>query len=507
MRATDDSPRSAALLTPSADGVQPEHPSQWWYWSGQLRGVSGRRYGVQLAHFAAEAVRGLLWGQMAHWAVVQLDRGEFTSGSRVWLGAPRRIEGRFALRTPAGDVSALGGDGRDRLRLALGALSLDLCAQGGQVVSHYGGHRHDYAFGGYTYYYSRPRMIAVGELRRGSERERVEGELWFDRQYGALSSAMLEGWQWFCVHLDDGAQLMIFRFNREAGERFAVVVGADGRARWLGPTEFHVEAQGHWHSPRSGVDYPCAWRVRTDLHPAWRRMVDHVRTVATQAVQLWMEPTLEQLGWRHPSPVLDAYDDPFNTWADMSCLLPREDWRGPTRPASLAYLVGPLHEHAAPPPPGAAAAGFQQRQVEAVKARARRWLDRAAPGIWPAASRAGAVPGFDTSTLFTAGPCPDDARLDAQYIRANVAGSERYVQSLRGSTRHRLFVASCGVEGLYPVGDWLNTGINSGDVEAATITGLQAARAILGGACPIPGEGDGWHRQRVDDHVTATHLP
>lgn len=266
MRATDDSPRSAALLTPSADGVQPEHPSQWWYWSGQLRGVSGRRYGVQLAHFAAEAVRGLLWGQMAHWAVVQLDRGEFTSGSRVWLGAPRRIEGRFALRTPAGDVSALGGDGRDRLRLVLGALSLDLCAQGGQVVSHYGGHRHDYAFGGYTYYYSRPRMIAVGELRRGSERERVEGELWFDRQYGALSSAMLEGWQWFCVHLDDGAQLMIFRFNREAGERFAVVVGADGRARWLGPTEFHVEAQGHWHSPRSGVDYPCAWRVRTDLH-------------------------------------------------------------------------------------------------------------------------------------------------------------------------------------------------------------------------------------------------
>jgi uncharacterized protein with NAD-binding domain and iron-sulfur cluster len=232
--------------------------------------------------------------------------------------------------------------------------------------------------------------------------------------------------------------------------------------------------------------------------PAWRRMVDHVKTVATQAAQLWMNPTLEQLGWHHPSPVLDAYDDPFNTWADMSCLLPREAWRGEQRPASLAYLVGPLHEHAAPPPPGPEHAGFQARQVDAVRAHARRWLDRAAPGIWPAAARGNAPPSFDTTTLFTSSPCPADARIDAQYLRANVAGSERYVQSLRGSTRHRLFTASCDVEGLYPVGDWLNTGINSGDVEAATISGLQAARAILGHARPISGEGDGWFRHRVD---------
>jgi hypothetical protein len=84
-----------------------------------------------------------------------------------------------------------------------------------------------------------------------------------------------------------------------------------------------------------------------------------------------------------------------------------------------------------------------------------------------------------------------------------VAGSERYVQSLRGSTRHRLFVESCGVEGLYPVGDWLNTGINSGDVEAATITGLQAARAILGGSKRIVGEGDGWGRHEVQRRVSA----
>ena len=269
MHSNDPSPRersTEALRTPSADGLQPEHPAQWWYWSGQLRAASGRRYGLQLAYFTAEAVRGLLWGQMAHWGLVQLDSGEFTSGSRVWLGAPRRIEGRFALQTPRGEASAHGGDGRDRLRLALADLSLDLHAHSRRVVSHYEGRRHDYAFGGYTYYYSRPRMLAVGELSRRGARERVEGDLWFDRQYGDLSGAMVEGWQWLSLHLDDGTQLMIFRFNREASERFAVHVGASGRARRLGPDELHVETLARWRSPRSNIDYPCAWRVRTDTH-------------------------------------------------------------------------------------------------------------------------------------------------------------------------------------------------------------------------------------------------
>lgn len=253
------------------------------------------------------------------------------------------------------------------------------------------------------------------------------------------------------------------------------------------------------------VPHLCPTLVAQD--PAWRRAVEHVKTVATQAVQLWMEPTLAGLGWRHPSPILDAYDDPFNTWADMSFLLPREAWRGARRPGALAYLVGPLHEHAPPPRLDAPSPGFQDRHVDAVRERARRWLDRAAPGIWPATARGGAAPGFDAATLFAEAALPPDARLAEQYARANVAGSERYVQSPAGSTRHRLFTAGCGVEGLYPVGDWLNTGINSGDVEAATISGLQAARAIAGDAHAIVGEGDGEHRHAIDRRVARSAHP
>lgn len=270
---------------------------------------------------------------------------------------------------------------------------------------------------------------------------------------------------------------------------------------WEGVGERVLERGRDFDEVVLGISLGALRHICGDLvagDAAWRRMVEAVGTVATQAVQLWMEPSLEELGWRRPSPILDAYDDPFNTWADMSFLLPREAWAGASRPRSLAYLVGPLHEHAPAPEPGSPDGhGFQDMHVEGVRARVGRWLDRAGPGIWPSAARRSGAPGFDRGVLHAEGEVPAEARLHEQYSRANVAGSERYVQSLKGSTRHRLFADGSGVEGLTLAGDWLNTGINSGDVEAATITGLQVARALLGAGRRIEGEGDGWGRFEV----------
>jgi predicted secreted hydrolase len=258
-------PDRSSIQLPHADGVQPEHPCQWWYWSGQLRSGAGRRYGFQVAFFAAEAVRGVLWGQMAHWAIVDLDAGRFTNGSRIWLGAPKRIEGRFSLASPSGAVEAVGGGGRDRLRLRFPELELDLRACGGPVAEHYGGRAHPYAFGGYSYYYSRPRMRADASLRDATgETHELRGDVWFDRQFGDLSHALVEGWEWLSIHLDSGEQLMVFGFNREVGERFASITDAHGVTRWLGSSELKLESLGHWRSPRSSVEYPCAWRLRAD---------------------------------------------------------------------------------------------------------------------------------------------------------------------------------------------------------------------------------------------------
>src|SRR5262249_40691720 len=74
--------------------------------------------------------------------------------------------------------------------------------------------------------------------------------------------------------------------------------------------------------------------------PRWRDMVEHARTVATQCFQIWMEPDMHELGWERPPVNLSGFVEPFDTWADMSHLIPEEEWPGPVR--SVGYFCSVL---------------------------------------------------------------------------------------------------------------------------------------------------------------------
>jgi uncharacterized protein with NAD-binding domain and iron-sulfur cluster len=69
-------------------------------------------------------------------------------------------------------------------------------------------------------------------------------------------------------------------------------------------------------------------------------------------------------------------------------------------------------------------------------------------------------------------------RLDAQFWRANVVGSDRYVQSSPGTIVHRLPAERSGFDNLFLAGDWTNNGLNVGCAEAAVMSGMQAARGV-----------------------------
>jgi uncharacterized protein with NAD-binding domain and iron-sulfur cluster len=236
--------------------------------------------------------------------------------------------------------------------------------------------------------------------------------------------------------------------------------------------------------------------------PPWKAMVDRVRCVATQAMQFWFKPPLAELGWPDPSGVLTAYYEPMDTWADMTFLLPRETW-GPDGPGQISYFCSPFHPTEPPPTPaaGRAPSDYGARQLAAVKAGVGPWLDQRLPQILP--DTAGRGGSFDRGLLFAPGAKTDAERLDAQYFRVNVdPPSELYVQSLPGSTRHRLAADGSGVDNLFLAGDWVRTGINAGCVEAAAMAGLQAARAISGRHIPIVGE-----RDLADSPLAAQNAP
>lgn len=201
------------------------------------------------------------------------------------------------------------------------------------------------------------------------------------------------------------------------------------------------------------------------LDPRWRRMVDSVRTVATQSAQLWIEQDEAALGWRGPDGVtLSGFGETFDTWASMSHLLATEQWPAERPPRSLAYFCGALPD------------GDPLRAPQRVRAALTHFLDREVRVLWPHAVDAR---GFRWSLLHDEADREGAARLDAQYLRANVDPSDRYVQSLPGSGRHRMAPGDTGFTNLVVAGDWTASGLPAGCLESATRSGVLAAQAVL----------------------------
>jgi uncharacterized protein with NAD-binding domain and iron-sulfur cluster len=202
-----------------------------------------------------------------------------------------------------------------------------------------------------------------------------------------------------------------------------------------------------------------------------------VKTVATQAFQVWLREDLGNLGWGHPFTSLSAFVQPFDTWADMHHLLGEEGW--PTRPGALAYFCSVLPDP--PAPPDRADAGYPARRHDEVRVSAVRFLNQEIGCLWPGAIR---WPGqFRWDLLVAPGEAAgsnhaDASRFDSQFWCANVNPSDRYTLALPGSAKHRISPLDNTYDNLTIAGDWTDCGHNSGCVEAAVMSGRLAAHAI-----------------------------
>ena len=73
-----------------------------------------------------------------------------------------------------------------------------------------------------------------------------------------------------------------------------------------------------------------------------------------------------------------------------------------------------------------------------------------------------------------------EARLDTQSFRANVDPTDRFSLSLPGTSRYRISPLELAFDNLTVAGDWTESGLNSGCVESAVMSGLLASHAISG---------------------------
>lgn len=296
-----EAPREFAF--PADHGPHPDFRLEWWYFTGNLEGEDGRRFGYQLTVFrralappgeggAADGEAISAWRTrqvyLAHFAVTDAAGRRFHAFEEVARGAaglagaeaePFRVwvEGWRAEAAPGAEAAPASDAAADRaaggifpLRLAAEAedVAIDLLLatakppvlQGDRGLSVKGP-----GAGNASYYYSLTHLPTRGTVTVDGERFAVTGLSWLDREWSTtLLGPGERGWDWLALQLDDGRELTGWRIRRPGSSPDRLdsltLIELDGTPRPLDAARHRLLASSPWTSP-AGARYPTAWRL------------------------------------------------------------------------------------------------------------------------------------------------------------------------------------------------------------------------------------------------------
>ena len=273
------------------DDAPHDRLTEWWYYTGHLRAPDGARFGFEYVIFRAE--RGgfpVTWA--SHLALTDEGAGQFHYAQRTEVG-PQVDRSGGATAEPGFDLVLTGIDltgstppgatpwlmsgslGEDHLDatatgvevsgdpVAAFGITLGLAARKPPAL-HDGDGWIDFGDAGGSYYYSRTDMAANGTIRLGDAVLRVEGDAWFDHQWGDFISVGGGGWDWFAVNLEDGTDLTISKVRAADGTYplvYGTLVRPDGTTQHLGAEDFEVTTTATWTSSATGATYPAGWTI------------------------------------------------------------------------------------------------------------------------------------------------------------------------------------------------------------------------------------------------------
>jgi uncharacterized protein with NAD-binding domain and iron-sulfur cluster len=223
------------------------------------------------------------------------------------------------------------------------------------------------------------------------------------------------------------------------------------------------------------LPYLCKELIARDTTAAWRNMVTHLEAIKTQGLQLWLTKTVQDLGWTRPRCVICGYVEPFDTWSDMTPLLPRESWQPTDNVQQSAYFCNSYLDPEATPP--FTDHIYPERERNYVVQNALSFLNHDVSLLWPSAVQAGT---FDFDSLVSIANANGQDKFAEQFFKVNVDPSELYVLALPGTTKYRLAPGDSRFANLYLAGDWTLSDLNVGCIEATVISGKLASRAICG---------------------------
>jgi predicted secreted hydrolase len=266
------------------------YQTEWWYYTGNLRGRDGHRYGFELTFFRQSArsprqvfgSENAVWRPdrlyLAHLALTDIDAGTFYHTERLNRAGPglagistnekRYWNGNWQVRW---DSLATG---NQQLQAVCDAftLTLHLRPQKHAIVHGEDGlTRKGPLPGQASHYISFTRIAAEGRLNRDGKAIAIAGLAWMDHEFFTEPAhGESTRWDWFSIQLDNGEELMLYRIRDASGAATpyssGTYVDARGKAEFISAAQFSLVPGEVWLSPHSGARYPIAWSISVPSH-------------------------------------------------------------------------------------------------------------------------------------------------------------------------------------------------------------------------------------------------
>jgi predicted secreted hydrolase len=287
--------RGRPLQFPVDHGQHDGYRIEWWYITANLKDEQGQDWGVQWTLFRSALQAGEekpgwdspnVW--MGHAALSSPSGHQFVETlARGGVGQAGVEAQPFKAWIDDWTLQSAGGEGIAKLDMRASGkdfrYQLALVSQGPLVEHGERGYSEKSGQGQASYYYSQPFYQVTGEVEREGKKFQVSGQAWLDREWSSQPlSKSQQGWDWFSLHLDSGAKLMLFQVRQSDGKpyRAGTWITADGKAQPLRSDQIQLSEEA-WTKQDNGRKLPTRWRVKVP---------DHGVDVRTDAIQprAWM---------------------------------------------------------------------------------------------------------------------------------------------------------------------------------------------------------------------------
>jgi predicted secreted hydrolase len=263
---------------PRDHGSHPEFRIEWWYVTGWLQDQAAHELGFQITFFRARPQ--LSSGNPSAFTPEQVIIAHAAIADplqRRLVHTQKAARATFALAGAAQDNTRVWLDDWQLIRsgnsyeASITAPELGLAMQFTQaqplILQGTNGYsRKGAGADAASHYYSVPHLQVSGSLRSSGATRAVTGKAWLDHEWSsAYMPESAEGWDWIGINLDDGGALMAFRMRGHNTLQplwaAATMRDGSGRTRTFKADAIRFTALRQWRSPRTGTQYPVAFRV------------------------------------------------------------------------------------------------------------------------------------------------------------------------------------------------------------------------------------------------------